>query len=490
MNVTGKVLWSQIRRHSRRVDLWIIRALILFWAIWMFQPQQVGAPPLSVLWLTGCLATSLFLSGWLAGDLSETRLQSFLDLLRMTRMGPVSWHIINLALADLKYVWVVSVRWPVLFALWYVGRLTVGQIAFIEACSLLAFLISLNIWMASVYRSGESKFRTAVLAVALAVLFDELLFLGGLVGQLLNNHVPAFGTALSAIFYSVSFTAHFARMSPLLALSWFPFGPVLFYAIISGFSMRSLQRKFREGWDTGWPEFEKVGTESPSRIVHSGNRTVWPDALAWQLVHVYTFGPELRMVKWFLYVLAAIGIGSAAAAGQEELAKSSTVVVALLGSLMAVQPLSHCMLQEIKQQTLPSLLLATGDPDAIYHGWRRGATWMALPDVAFVLLASAYLAMSSTAEAFLLLGCCWAIFLCGPLLFISALVPQTLEGSVIGIGVAFGVLVSIGIATFIGASTQSLEAGGLALAVISGLYNQLLKALLYSYWLEKRLNEM
>src|SRR5690606_39790977 len=63
--VTGKVLWSQIRRHARRIDLWIIRGVILLWYVWQLQP---GQGPDQLFWHLAIFGTGLgmFMAGWLA----------------------------------------------------------------------------------------------------------------------------------------------------------------------------------------------------------------------------------------------------------------------------------------------------------------------------------------------------------------------------------------------------------------------------------------
>lgn len=487
MEIAGKVLWSQIRRHARRIDLWILRGLILLFFIGLLQTPP-NADLFSVVLGSG-LFIGLFLSGWLAGDILEIRNDQFLDLLRMTRLDPIQWHAVILALAYIKFFWVISVRWPVLVAFWFMGRMTFGEIVLAEFVMTFAFAVYVNVWMFMAFVSGMLHRQLTISALVVPLILDCSVLAVAAIADVLRPFFPPLFEFIVHVLAGCSvvyvWTERGGGPGSFLWLT------ALFYLAISAFFLLALQGQFRLGWFTEWINFEESPASEMSKEFESPVRgEVWDDALAWQSSHLY--GKGRMVIKWkgIAYVFVLFFAALLWLREEREYAVMLLSGSSVIASAMAVQHVSNCVTQEAKQRTLPSLILAIGDEDRLIPGWRRGAMWLAIPDFSLVFTASALISIWNLDVGIGLLGLCWAILMGSPLFIVSSLLPQNFGGFVVGMLIAFFVVVLAGVAIGIGTLTSSGLAFAITAVSISMFFNQLLKETVLPEWFDRTVSDV
>ncbi len=492
MNAAGKVLWSQIRRHSRRFDLWIIRGVVLLAAIGLYQTQ--GPIPLSsYALLVPVGVTSLFLSGWLAGDLVETRQRSFLDLLRLSELEPLPWHLVNLALGYLKYFWVVSVRWPVWFALWYIGRITAFDLLIVESGALLVFLLSFNVWLDSGWKWNVQRFVLSFLAIGYPISIDHFAYRFASTSFNLPAAIAPLWEGISEVIHSLSLCSHYLGESPLLALSPLPIGPAVWYGMISFLSARSLQRSLRIGWYAGWPDWEAAGQASGRKITIAlgtpPENVVWPDALAWHVVHVHSQNLN-RPGRWVLVAAVVLGLGAAYVFAGKEWFWDLAPFICLAAAASPAMTLAAAFTQELQGRTLSSLVLAAGGEKAIYQAWNRGVRWLTVPEITFFTIVCLILSWKSSGLGLIMFCVCVSVWLCTPTAAVGSLIPFTCVRG--GIDAATILVLFLGLfvaAAWIIADVVKSPLAAPALIPLSYVFNQIVLKLYYSRWFYERMNE-
>jgi hypothetical protein len=102
------------------------------------------------------------------------------------------------------------------------------------------------------------------------------------------------------------------------------------------------------------------------------------------------------------------------------------------------------MTREVRDETLPMLLLTPHDAEEFFAGWQRGALRLAWPDIALCLgVAAVSLALDPVAPL-IVLGVGGAILCSAPFVMLWGLVPFSAEGLATGLALIFVILVHRG----------------------------------------------
>jgi hypothetical protein len=168
-----------------------------------------------------------------------------------------------------------------------------------------------------------------------------------------------------------------------------------------------------------------------------------------------------------------------------------TAATCLVVMLIAVGKPSDCLSREIRDETMPTLLLTPNSITDYYLGWQRGAGRLAWPDVALAaVLALSAFALDPIAPPSVV-SVAVGILFAGPFMMLSPLVPFTFNGVATGLGLTFLFIVIVGICIVVGFLSHPVFGPvfvPLVLVPLASLFNYLVRRHVLPYWMERKIS--
>jgi hypothetical protein len=490
------ILHSTAPREAARIDLALIRAGYLIAALVSLLPavflerRWVGIGP-GMLQLHYALSqfVALLLAVRLAGDSVADVRSGFLDLLFLSGTRPAQWLAVRLVQMWVGFASVWIVRAPVLAVIFTLGGITTETLLVMELLLLTTFLILSSVALGA---SLKARSRHQVFGVAMVAILAVELFL----------QAPRLFARMFARYQSWSIPLETERLLDEIARM--------------GVAARGLQAlSGRLVLSAVWPSFALYGllaavvllrfwrqvaicsqgttpvsfVEAPDTARHDGrlrraSRRCWDDALAWQAYCVHGRGDWVVRTKCIVYTGLFLGFVVLWIYGVAEIAGMLSLATAAILLIVAVAKPSDCLARELREQTLPMLVLTPRDLDDFYSGWQRGARRLAWPDLVLAMAVT----IGSTAlhpNVPVVMTAVIAGILCsGPFLMLSPLVPYKSIGT--GLLLLLIMLFVSGMCIAVAVATHVVLLPLLAIPA-AFVYNLALRRLLLPYWMARKI---
>ncbi len=450
---------SQISRESRRIDSMVIRllyagfSLSILFTVAELDPREAGLALLRAMTVVHA-ALAVLLAVRLAGDIAGDRASGVVGLLYLSGIESRSVVLAQLMQVATAFLSVWMVRVPMLVLAFYLGGTTLHQILQVEVLLLGLFGMTVSAGLLLGHYSPDRA--TSRMVFLLPPLLDFGLTIPSLVVAIVH-YLNVFNVPLSVEYVLDNLwyggTAHGLYHSlrdgnPSAIYLW----PLVLHLGIAGLSLWAWRRVYFTCLDEAAALPTPENTPQPLRPKQSKSRTsrpIWDDGLAWQAYYVHSDGTQNILVR-------SIGIGSCLI-GTLVLVSMGDPGYRAMGMVLLIIPtglmmfigrgkVSDCLQKEIKDKTLPDLLMTPHTVLELCDGWGRGAWKLMQPDL--VLYAACLVGCLIYAPmdlAPIICGGAILILASGPFFVLSPLVPFSFWGILSGLGLIFAILIILGI---------------------------------------------
>ena len=445
---------SQVPRESRRIDSTVIRALyavlslsILF-TVSELDPHEAGLALLRAMTVVHA-ALAVLLAVRLAGDIAGDRASGVVGLLYLSGIeskSVVLAQLMHMATAFLS-VWVVRV--PMLVLAYHLGGTTLHQILQVEALLLGLFGMTVSAGQLLGHYSPDRAMSRMVFL--LPPMLDFGLTLPSLLVAVVHYLTP-YNVPLS-VEYALDNLGYLRTTSCLFHTLRSP-GPSTIYlcplVLQLGIAVLSLWA-WRRVYFTCLDEAEVPPTPEntpqplrPSKSKSRPSRPIWDDGLAWQAYYVHSDGTQNVLVRSIGIVSCLLGVivlVSMNDPGYRGMGMALLIIPTGLMMFIGRGKVSDCLQKEIKDKTLPALLMTPHSAMELCDGWGRGAWKLMQPDL--VLYAACLVGCLIYAPmdlAPIICGGAILILASGPFFVLSPLVPFSFSGILTGLGLIAAVL--------------------------------------------------
>lgn len=480
---------TQISRESRRVDSTVIRVLYLgftmsiLWTVCQMSSRDPGLAFLRAMTVVHS-PMAIVLAVRLSGDIAGNRTSGLVGLLALagvTSREAVGSHLLLGAVTFLS-VWLIRI--PILCLAFHLGGVAWLQVLCVEVLLLGLFGMTYSAGLILAHYSTDRS--TSRMIFLFPAIVEMLLWVPWLVVSVIQyvwSWSPPFAITelldvlgyfrfTSALYYSLQ-----SRAPSLLTLC-----PLLLQAGISLWSLWAWTRVYFTRLDEA-DQFVTSGPSvdlAPSRTVDSSaasrpSRPVWDDALAWQAFHVHSDGQ--RNLTTRSIAIGGVLLVCIVLAVQPDPSYGSMAVVVLTISTLSLMfigrgKVSDCLQREIKQQTLPSLLLTPHRSLDLIDGWSRGAKKLAKPDFVLHMICLAVLLVVSPNDAApIFVAVAMLLMASEPFFVLSPLVPYSVRGIATGLGVIIAVICA-GTLAVLGSVAIHPWAGPIVFALLIWCWNR------------------
>lgn len=490
------ILHSTAPREAARIDLALIRGGYLLAACVILLPaaflerRWAGVGP-AILQLHYGLSqfVALLLAVRLAGDSVGDVRSGFLDLLFLSGTRPAQWLAVRLAQMAIGFASVWLVRAPLLAIIFTLGGITAETLCVMELLLVTTFLVFSSVGLAASLkaRSRHQVFGMAMVSVLAVELFLQaprlaaselsrrVSWLVPLETELLLDEIARMGVTARGL-QALSGPLALAAVWPTFAL----------YGLIA---MAVLLRFWRRLAICSRGETPVSFVEAPDTARHDDrlrrrSRRCWDDALAWQAYCIHGRGDLVVAIKCVVYtglVLAFLLLGLF---GASEVAALLSLATAAILLIVAVAKPSDCLTRELREQTLPMLVLTPRDLEDFYTGWQRGARRLAWPDLVLAIAVTIGSVALHPNVPVVMTAVIAAILCSGPFLMLSPLVPYKSIGT--GLLLLCLMLFVSGVCIAAAVATHVVVLPMTAIPA-AYLYNLALRRLLLPYWMARKI---
>ena len=439
---------SQLRGESRRVDMLVIQLLYAGFTLSILSHIKEEDPRIAGLLLLRAMtvvhaAMAVLLAVRLAGDVAGSRVSGETSLLWLSGVSAESAIVSQLLLAASTFLRVWLVHVPILFLACHLGGTTWPQILEIEALLLGGFVMTLCCglpWMSRATARGSAPVMGIVPALVELVIWLP----AGVIFALQTwTSIPVSQAAISGV-ESLRYLSAISCGRELLQTP--SASPLLLMPLIVqlGLSLLSLWL-WKRGYFTRLDEGDvpaSAGRTSlkfwRSKTTTRPSRPVWDDALAWQAYYVHNNGRVQIIVRSIIVLGWAVFSVGYLCSGQNPSKDLLITISFILGFCLIF--ISHSLggayfLNELKLQTLTTLMMAPVGYMDLYEGWMRGVRKMMWPDLCLLVMGLGIALWHSPMKLAPAYAGVAVILLCsGPFIVLSPLVPFTLRGLVTGCG--------------------------------------------------------
>jgi hypothetical protein len=503
-----QILSSTASREANRLDLGLARGAILlfsFPAVLIPAATLLPATAIGPVLLRPVFVLSLLLMYFLAvrlgSDSVGDRRSGFLELISLAGLRPWQWLTVRTVQMWVAFLSVWIVRVPVLVIVFCFGGLRVWDILAVELLLLAGFWGGSNV---SLLLAQRAKSRQVVASWTGGVVIPlELLLLipRSLIGYLSGMLNWSFSGPVSRFAGELAQLSLAERFRSLMTGQFVPEDVWPTMALYGGLGAVAMLRLaavlFRNPGDDRadapdtWRELFQ-----PVRPRSRPSRRCWDDALAWQAYAVHARGTGIVRGSWIWNVTIG-GVVLVFVVAQPQYFEF--LVLMLLAScclklLFHTAKPGDCLQREIREKTLPMLMLTPHEEVELYDGWRRGAWRLSVPDLALLGVAAIALLPMRPEFSIWMLAAGAAILSSGPFLMLSQLVPWTLRGIAAGFSVVFLLLGLTLVCTILGAalSTISFPLAPLLFPLVTlGLFygfNQGLRKVTLPRWMREKVD--
>lgn len=442
----------------------------------------------------GFYPLSIFLMAYLAGRLNRDHVgntqSGYLSLISLTGTSRSAWVTVNLIQLWTGFLSVWIVRIPFLYLFFTFGDISFYEILALELLLLFAFAaISARGLLVALLADNRKSVDWSGLG---SLILIELMLASGQIlialCALIGVSLPAWLRQLSDIFAGMSLNqrnvslATGASVTAKIIMSL-----ALFTTLFVYWTMRYHQNLFKRIGETPQSALEISQPKKKQLERRAPLPRCWQDALAWQSFVYYSGGYDNTTGRSILYALGGVCVIFSVATGMFQNLMGLIVVVSLAIFFNLLNAAAHCFEKEMKAETLESLLLTPNDPIDFYHGWRRGALWLSIPDHLYLLVVSVTSYFLDPAIPLVIIGIALAVHASGPLFMLSQLVPISLKG----LGTAFVVLAGLAVVGVSGSLVvYSLHPVAFPIVAIPLLwaFNQFLLHVYVGYWMRIKID--
>lgn len=494
------LLHSTLPRESRRQHLVLVRVAVIFGCTiavhtaFVQQAVRLGVPHAleNLLNFSQILAISVAL--WLGGDSAGDLRSGLLDALFLTGTTPMQWLVVRIVQMWIGFLSVWLVLAPFGFFAYSFGGVSLESISVsvlllltgflaLSSLALLAsikahtrnqvfvfMLLALLVWEIVLWTPWlAARVLTSFLGSALSASRIEQLETFGRVGVFSGGKLAIVGSAsLRELWPTVALHCLVAVL--LLARCWF-----LLAACARG--------------DLTAADVDSSPAPGPVRLVRRRPRRSWQDAFAWQAYCIHGLGRRAVKAKSIAYAVITAGLALLVWTGFQEAAAVIAGSVAGLMLVIAIDKPSDCIKREIRDGTMPMLLLTPHDLEEILAGWQRGAMRLAYPDVSFWVAATlaAFLLGPAGPIVVFTIG---AVLLCsGPFWCLWSLMGFSSEGIFTA-----GTLVVTAVLTGVGCCWLAAVVHPLLLPFTAipaaYLFNRMLRKHVLRYWMQRNIERI
>ncbi len=490
-----KILRSTMPLQARRLDLSLLRAgfvlsTLLWLIIWIENTTQVQSLQLGRTLTYWFYPTSLLLLGYLAGRLNRETVgdasSGYLSLIYLTGTRRWEWTLTRIAQIWIGFLSVWVVRIPFLYLIFTLGGIRFHELIVLEVTLLFVFAAAASRSM--VYSHNSDNRRSADWAGLGAIFFIEITLLSGrlmiVLLSLLNIKIPISVMRVTELFaefsiYSRLFDYFF--MGPVSAET---LGTILIYFGLSLFWLWRYQHQLYHSIGDS-PEPALAGMKEKKKPTQRRSQTerCWDDALAWEVYVYYAGGHNNTTGRLILYGTAFLLVTFCVSSGIFYSLMGLTLVVSGATLFNVMNYPAHSFDKEVKARTLSSLVLTPHSGLDIYRGWRRGTLWLAAPDFIYAGLVAVVLYFLHPGATVTVICIALAIYVSGPLLMLSGLVPISLKGLGTALTVILG-LTAVVVSGSIAAVFISPYAFPFVAIPVYWGFNQLLLYKFVEHWMQ------
>ena len=446
---------SQVSRESRRIDSTVIRvlyagfALSILFTIAELDPPEAGLALLRAMTVVHA-ALAVLLAVRLAGDIAGDRASGVVGLLYLSGIDSQSVVLAQLMQVTTAFLSVWVVRVPLLVLAFHLGGTSLHQILQVEALLVGLFGMTVSAGLLVGHYSPDRAMSRMVF------LLPPLLDFGLAIPSLLVKAIHAlttFNVPLS-VEYAFDCLGYLRTTSCLFnsLRATYPSNlyllPLLLQLGIAGLSLWAWRRVYFTCLDEAEVPATPENTPQPLRPSKSKSRPsrpIWDDGLAWQAYYVHSDGTQnvlARSLGIGACLVGVIVLVSMNDPGYRAMGMALLIIPTGLMMFIGRGKVSDCLQKEIKDKTLPALLMTPHSAIELCDGWGRGAWKLMQPDlvlyaaclVGCLLYAPLDLAPIICGGAILLLAS-------GPFFVLSPLVPFSFSGILTGLGLIAAVLV-------------------------------------------------
>lgn len=494
------ILQATAPRGAQRADLTVIRvcfiaadALVLLPGVFLEGTAIVVGPIVLGFLFAISLFEVVLLAARLSGDSVGDVSSGFQDLVFLAGVTPRQWLTVRLAQVWTGFLSVWPLRLPFLLFIVTLGGVPHDHLLANEL--ILLTLFGLLSTLGLLFSLGR-RTRQGVFGAFLAMMFAwEFLMLGpGIFAAVLSRYggwtipepaLQAFDwlsdvSIASKIFGAITGGVTLMASRPTLLL----YGTLILLAL-AAYHLRLRVLSSGEESDAAPAPDSSV---SPSRSVRP-RRRAWQDSLAWQAYCIHSTGDRWVIGMSCLFGLVSVLVLAAAVYGLREAAFGLSALTAVVTLVQGVAKPSECLTKEIRDQTMPTLMLTPHEPDDFFAGWSRGARKLNVPAVVFAVLVSLVslaFGLNGPLVSFTVLA---VILLNAPFFMLSPLVPFSGRGIVTGLSLLvtaiFIAMLSIALAVVVHPILLPLAAIPLV-----WFYNWYVRRRMLAYWMQKKIESI
>ncbi len=456
---------SQLSRESRRIDSTVIRVLYAGFALSILYTVSnlpvggaryipAGRALLSAMTVVHA-AMAVLLAVRLAGDVAGDRASGLVGLLYLSGIDSQSVVLARLLQVVTAFLSVWVVRVPLLVLAYHLGGTSLYQILQVEVLLLGLFGMTVSTGLLLAHYSPDRAMSRMVFL--LPPLLDFGLTIPVLLVQILH-YLTTVNVPLS-VEYGIDRLGSLRATSSLFHSLRTPYPssvylcPLVLQCGIAALSLWAWRRVYFTCLDEAamppTPENAPLPLR-PSQSQSRPSRPVWDDGLAWQAYFIHTNGTHnvlFRSIGIGGCLLGVIALVSMKEPNYREWGMALLIIPTGLMMLIGRGNVSSCLQKEIKDQTLPSLLMTPHTPLEICDGWGRGAWKLMQPDlVLYAACLVGCLIYDPMVLAPIVCGGAILIMASGPFFVLSPLVRFSFSGILTGLGIIAATLLMLAIA--------------------------------------------
>lgn len=490
-----RILATMVNRESRRIDLALARLIYLICATGVFVlVSALRGVPLGAWWEIPFFLLSAILAGFLglrlAGDSVGERSSGFVELMCLTGARPGQWLSLRIMQSLVGFASVWLVRLPLLLLTWMLGPAPALRLMLNELwlCIFAGVLFAIGLGLTPMARSRPQLFGWSFLIV---VAWECLLTLPY---ELTSRIALAFSLTPAAgvdsaltLLSSLSFVQQ-GREILMRLQAWESMARMSLAAAAFGLCWIVLYWRWVFA-QPGMRLVEAAGTSAGGSKLARPSRRCWDDALAWQGYTIYAGGKRGLTFKCIAYLSVGIVLWATALYGSSQIATILFVAGTFVVLVRAVNVPGEYLQREVREQTLPVLLLAPLDVLDLYRGWRRGTWRSGWPEMILFLGVAGYGLSFGIEFGIGMIAVFLGMLTCGPFLMLSPLIPYTPRGMLTGGGAVFVLTVIIAVSIVLGVVWNPL------LMLFVGVpslwfFNAIVRHWLLQYWLRQKVESI
>lgn len=500
-----KILRSTLTRESNRLDLGLARAILVLVVFVSFfvMPYTASSPNvIGKSLLTAFFPISIILNVILAGRLTRDRVGDnaggFTSLLALTGTSRMEWIAVRLTQIWIGFLLVWIIRIPFVLLIFTLGGVLWEDLIAMESLLLMLFMATSTAALLAAHSADNQKSAGSAGWTAL-VRAEFLLLAGNLFLHLLGYAGISAPTQIADVCETLASASLYQRLvryagSPALGTSVMSQLLVINAVLYLLIAVYSLVRFHRDLYSSiGESPQPQILSKKEQKETQKARRQrlarCWDDALAWQSYVFYSGGSDHLTGRVVLYCLALLLILGSYVTSMLEPFSVLLMMVGAVALINAVNTPAKCMEKETKAKTLTALILTPYTGRELYKGWRRGASYLLIPDLVFAAMISAGMYFVEPMGSLVIVTVTLAILMNGPFFMLSHLVPLKWNS------LATGMFVIIG---FIGVVVVGLIAGGtlfpiaapLVMLPLWWLFNQLLLRVFLEKWIGIRVDSL